>query len=56
MTHVKFSKTYVFWDKKIEKQTKIAIHKDLRKYRQISSIQKPLIIKQLRFSKKKFFI
>jgi hypothetical protein len=29
MTHVKLSKTYIFWDKKFGKITKIAIHMDL---------------------------
>jgi hypothetical protein len=43
-------------DKKIEKQTKIVTHIDLWKYGQILTIQKSLIIKWLRFSKKKFFI
>jgi hypothetical protein len=56
MTHVKFSKTYVFWGKEIEKQNKIATHMNLRKYDQILTIQKSLTIKQLRLSKKIFFI
>ncbi len=47
-------KKYVFWAKKLK--TKQKIHKDLRKYGQILSIQKSLIIKQLRFSRKRFFI
>jgi hypothetical protein len=38
-----------------EKQTKIAIHMDLWKYGQILTIQKSLIIKQLKFLKKTFF-
>jgi hypothetical protein len=45
MAHVK--------DKKIWKTKKITIHMDLWKYGQILTIQKSLIIKQRRFSKKK---
>jgi hypothetical protein len=45
-----------FWDKEIEKQTKIATHMDLWKYGQILIIQKSLTIKWLRFSKKIFII
>jgi hypothetical protein len=44
MPHLKLSKKY-FWDKKIEKQTKIATHMDLWKYSQILTIQKSLSIK-----------
>jgi hypothetical protein len=39
-----------------EKQTKIATHMDLWKYGQILTIQKSLIIKHLKFSRKRFFI
>jgi hypothetical protein len=35
---------------------KIAAHMDLWKYGKILTIQKSLIIKQLKFSKKRFFI
>ncbi len=49
-------KKYAFGIKKIEKQTHIAIHMNLWKYGQILIIQKTLIIKQLRFSKKMFLI
>jgi hypothetical protein len=45
-----------FWNKKIEKQTKIATHMDFWKYGQILTIQKFLIIKRLRFSNKRFSI
>jgi len=38
-------KNMCFWDNEIEKQTKIATHMDLWKYRQILTIQKSLIIK-----------
>jgi len=40
---------HIFWDKKIEKETKIATHMDLWKYCQILTIQKSLVIKWLRF-------
>jgi hypothetical protein len=40
-----------FWDKEIEKQTRIVIRMDLWKYGQILTIQKSLTIKWLRFSK-----
>ncbi len=53
------SKTFkciCFWDKEIEKQTKIVSHMDLWKYGQILTIQRSLIIKWLRFSKKRFLI
>jgi len=49
-------KTVPFWDKEIEKQTKIIIHKDLRKYGPILTIQKFVTMKWLRFSKKRFLI
>jgi len=49
-------KNICFWDKEIEKQTKITIHMDLWKYGQILTIQKSLTIKQLRFLKKRFLI
>ncbi len=50
-------KNTCFWTKEIKKQTKIVIHMDLWKYGQILTIQKTfLIIKRLRFSKKKIFI
>jgi hypothetical protein len=52
----KIFKKKCFCDKKIEKQTKIATHMDLWKYGQILTIQKSLVIKRLRFSKKRFFI
>jgi hypothetical protein len=39
------------WDKEIEIQSKIATHKDLRKYGPMLTIQKSLIIKWVRFSK-----
>ncbi len=42
-------KNIYFWDKEIEKQTKIATHMDLWKYGQILIIQKSLIIIQLNF-------
>jgi hypothetical protein len=51
----KVFKKKCFWDKEIEKQTKIATHMDLWKYDQIWTIQKSLTIKWLRFSKKKIF-
>jgi len=54
MTYVKLSKK-LFWNKKIEKQTKIATHMDIWKYGQILTIQKSLTIKQLKFSNKRFF-
>jgi hypothetical protein len=49
-------KNICFWDREIEKQTKITTHMDLWKYGQILTIQKSLTIKQLRFSKKSFLI
>jgi hypothetical protein len=49
-------KNICFWDKEIEKQTKITTHMDLWKYGHILTIQKPFIIKRLRFSNKRFFI
>jgi hypothetical protein len=55
MPHPKLSKK-CFWDKEIEKQTKIATHMDLWKYGQILTIQKSLTIKWLKFSKNKFFM
>jgi hypothetical protein len=45
-----------FWDKKIEKQTKIATHMDLWKYGQILTNQKSLTIKWSRLSKKRILI
>jgi hypothetical protein len=56
MTHVNISKTYVFGTKNFFKKTKIVIHMDLCKYGQILTIQKFVIIKQLKFSKTKLFI
>jgi hypothetical protein len=41
-----------FWDKKLEKQTKIVAHMDLWKYGQILAIQKSLAIQWFKFSKK----
>jgi hypothetical protein len=55
MPHLKLSKKCC-WDKKIEKQTKIAILMDFSKYGQILTIQKSLTIKWLKFSRKRFFI
>ncbi len=55
MPHLKCPKI-CFWDKEIQKQTKIATHMDLWKYGQILTIQKSLTIKGLRFSKKWFLI
>ncbi len=49
-------KSICFWNKEIEKITKIATHIDLWKYGQILTIQKSLIIKYLRFSNKIFLI
>jgi hypothetical protein len=49
-------KKYAFGTNKIGKQTKIVTHIDLWKYGQILTIQKSLIIKQLRFSNKRFII
>jgi hypothetical protein len=48
VAHVKLSPKKN-WDKKFEKQTKIATHMDLWKYNQILTIQKSLTIKQLTF-------
>jgi hypothetical protein len=57
MPHLKLSKTYGFGTKKLKnKQKKIAIYIDLRKYGQILTIQKSLTIKQLKFANKKFLI
>jgi hypothetical protein len=53
LTHVKLSKTYFLGQKKLKK---IAIHMDLWKYGQISTIQKFLIINWLKFSNKRFII
>jgi hypothetical protein len=55
MPHLKLKKK-CFGDKEIEKHTKIAIHMDLWKYDQILIIQKSLIIKWLKFLKKRFLI
>jgi hypothetical protein len=55
MTHLHFQKI-CFWDKEIEKQTKIATRMDLWKYGPIWTIQKSLTIKWLSFSKKSFMI
>ncbi len=49
-------KKYAFGTKKLKNKKKIATHKDLWKYGSILIIQKSLIIKWLRFSKKRFFI
>jgi len=45
-------KNICFWNKEIEKQTKVAIHMDLWKYGQILTVQKSLTIKRLSFQKK----
>jgi hypothetical protein len=45
-------KKYAFGTKKLKKKMKIATHMDLWKYGQILKIQKSLIIKRSRFSKK----
>jgi hypothetical protein len=55
MPHLKLSKN-MFLGQRNLKSNKITIHMDLWKYGQISTIQKSLTIKQLRFSKKRFFI
>jgi hypothetical protein len=55
MPHLKLSKK-CSWDNFFEKQTKSATHMDLWKYGQILTTQMSLIIKWLRFSKKRFFI
>jgi hypothetical protein len=49
-------KNICFWEKEIEKKTKIATHMNLWKYDQILTIQKSITIKRLRFSNKIFFI
>jgi len=49
-------KNICFWDRKFEKQTKIATCINLWKYGQILTIQKSLTIKWLRFSKRRFMI
>jgi len=51
MPHLKLSRKF-FWEKKFEKQIKIAIHMDLWKYGQNLTIQKSLTTKWSRFSKK----
>jgi hypothetical protein len=56
MPNLKRSKKICFGDNFFEKQTKIATHMDLWKYGQILIIEKLLIIKQLKFSKKNFLI
>jgi hypothetical protein len=56
ITHVKLSKNMLLGPKKIEKKTKIVTNMDLWKYGQILTIQKSLIIKWLRFLKKRFLI
>jgi hypothetical protein len=55
MPHLKLSKNMFLEQNKFLK-TKIITHFDLWKYGQTLTIQKSLTIKQLRFSKKKFFI
>jgi hypothetical protein len=40
----------------LKKNLKIVTHMDLWKHGQILTIQKSLVIKRLRFSKKKFFL
>jgi hypothetical protein len=54
--HLKLSKTYDFRTMFLKNKIKIATHMDLWKYGLILTIQKSLTIKQLRFSKKRFFI
>ncbi len=55
MPHLKLSKNMLLGQKNW-KNKKIVIHMDLWKYDQILTIQKSLTIKQVRFSKKRFFI
>jgi hypothetical protein len=55
MAHLKLSKN-MFLGQKIWKKTKVVTHMDLWKYSQIWTIQKSLIIKCLKFSKKKNMI